>query len=296
MDSLNYSQSCEVVNQLINFCLEKYVGAHICFTGGNPFLYKHFFKVYQYAVSKGVSISILGNPVKEDQIKKMLEIKNPRYYQVSLEGLQEKNDSIRGSGNFSSVLSFLDILKKYKIRASVMLTLCQENVEEVFELAQLLENKADYFTFNRLSLVGEALSMKMVKTTKYKEFLKKYIKAAKKSSIMGFKDNLINICLKENDDFLFSGCTGHGCGAAYNFVALLPNGEVHACRKFPSKIGNIFKNNLLNLYDSISAIQYRTGSEECMKCNIKNVCGGCLASTYSYGKNIFKDKDPYCFS
>ena len=31
----------------------------------------------------------------------------------------------------------------------------------------------------------------------------------------------------------FGGCTGFGCGAAFNFMAVLPDGEVHACRKVP---------------------------------------------------------------
>jgi hypothetical protein len=54
---------------------------------------------------------------------------------------------------------------------------------------------------------------------------------------MGLKDNLLNLVLAEGGEAPFGGCTGNGCGAAFNFVTLLSDGEVHACRKFPSPWG-----------------------------------------------------------
>lgn len=57
---------------------------------------------------------------------------------------------------------------------------------------------------------------------------------------MGLKDNLFNLVLAEGGEAPFGGCTGNGCGAAFNFVTLLSDGEVHACRKFPSPLGISF--------------------------------------------------------
>jgi radical SAM protein with 4Fe4S-binding SPASM domain len=112
---------------------------------------------------------------------------------------------------------------------------------------------------------------------------------------MGLKDNLINIIRSEKNMPPFGGCTGYGCGAAFNFVALLPDGEVHACRKFPSLIGNMLQNSLTDIYHSRLARRYRDGSRACRDCNLNIVCRGCLASTYSQGLDVFKDKDPFCF-
>lgn len=30
-------------------------------------------------------------------------------------------------------------------------------------------------------------------------------------------------------------------------------------------------------------------------CEIRPVCGGCLAVAYGYGRDIFRDVDPYCW-
>ena len=100
------------------------------------------------------------------------------------------------------------------------------------------------------------------------------------------KNNLLNIIRRENGRALFGGCTGYGCGAAFNFVPLLSNGEVHACRKFPSPIGNLRQNRLVEIYHSDRARAYRAGSQ---------ACRGCLAIAYSHGLDVFKDKDPFCF-
>ncbi len=56
---------------------------------------------------------------------------------------------------------------------------------------------------------------------------------------LGRKEGLLNVLRAEARLPRWGGCTGHGCGAAFNFVALLPDGEVHACRKFPSMLGSL---------------------------------------------------------
>jgi radical SAM protein with 4Fe4S-binding SPASM domain len=112
---------------------------------------------------------------------------------------------------------------------------------------------------------------------------------------MVLKDNLFNLLLHEKGLPLAGGCTDAGCGAAFNFAALLPDGEVHACRKFPSPIGNIRQQRFSEIYWSDSAKRYRTGSSACRECEIRPVCGGCLAVVHGFGKDIFTDIDPYCF-
>jgi radical SAM protein with 4Fe4S-binding SPASM domain len=106
---------------------------------------------------------------------------------------------------------------------------------------------------------------------------------------------LINIILQQRGMPLSGGCSGYGCGAAFNFLVVLPDGEVHACRKFPSLIGNIFQQSFSEIYESTIARQYRSGSAACRQCELHPVCGGCLAITRSRGLDIFTDGDPMCF-
>ena len=167
----------------------------------------------------------------------MAVIGKPLYYQVSLEGLEAHNDEIRGAGHFRRVLSFLESLRRFEIPAMVMLTLTRANLPQVLPLAEVLRPLADGFNFNRLALFGEGAQLELPKPEAYRSFLADYLEATFHNPVLSLKDNLCNILLERQGLEQFGGCTGFGCGAAFNFLTLLSDGEVHACRKLPSLIG-----------------------------------------------------------
>lgn len=292
---LTLEQGISILDQFREFVLEKNVRGQVTFTGGNPLLYKHFKELYGEAAKRNFDIAILGNPTTKDVVESLQQIQPLSFYQVSLEGMQEHNDSIRGTAHFERILEFLKILKELRIYSMVMLTLTRENMGQVLELGEFLRGKVDLFTFNRLSQTGEGAALETAVRDEYRAFLQKYLKAVKSNSTMGLKDNLINIVKSEQGEKIFGGCTGFGCGAAFNFCSLLPNGDMHACRKFQSPIGNVLDSSLLELYDSQAAENYRLGPEECRGCRIRPVCGGCQAVIQSSGLDITLHKDPYCF-
>jgi selenobiotic family peptide radical SAM maturase len=292
---IEFNQAIKILDDLRVFCKSKHVKGAVSFTGGNPLLYPHFLELYSAASERGFSIAILGNPSPPKQIKELLGIQQPTHFQVSLEGLPEHNDSIRGPGHFSRVIQFLKLLSEFNIYSMVMLTLTKDNMDHVLPLSEMLRGLTDRFHFNRLSMVGEGANLQLPEKGKYIEFLESYVGAAEKNPILGMKDNLINILYHKNGIKPFGGCTGYGCGAAFNFLTLLPDGEVHACRKFPSLIGNTSHQNIAEIYESDIAKRYRSGCNICRSCAIRPVCGGCLAIAHSHHLNIFEERDPYCF-
>jgi selenobiotic family peptide radical SAM maturase len=292
---LTLEQGITILDQFREFVLEQNVHGQVTFTGGNPLLYAHFEELYKEAAKRNFTIAILGNPTTKETIESLQNIQPLSFYQVSLEGLPEHNDSIRGEGHFERIMEFLKILDELSIYSMVMLTLTRENMGQVLELADILRGKVDLFTFNRLSQTGEGAALATAAKEEYRDFLKEYLEAAKTNPVMALKDNLINIIKADNNEKPFGGCTGFGCGAAFNFCSILPNGDMHACRKFQSPIGNVLESSLLELYRSETAEKYRKGPEECRGCKIRPVCGGCQAVIQSSGLDITLNKDPYCF-
>jgi selenobiotic family peptide radical SAM maturase len=292
---LTMKTALRVLDELRGFCRERFVGGQVTFSGGNPLLYPRFLDLYRAAVDRGFYTVILGNPAPRETIERIAAIRRPDAFQVSLEGLETHNDSIRGRGTFRRALEFLDVLRELGVYSMVMLTLTRDNLDQVLPLADMLRGRADLFSFNRLALVGEGASLSLPSRADYVAFLAAYLEAAKRNPVMGLKDNLLNIHRHACGEPLFGGCAGFGCGAAFNFLTLLPDGEVHACRKFPSLIGNLRERSLAEIYDSDLARRYRAGSEACRGCAIRAVCGGCLASTHSLGLDVFTRRDPYCF-
>ncbi|MFH1153815.1 MAG: thio(seleno)oxazole modification radical SAM maturase SbtM [Pseudomonadota bacterium] len=292
---LELENARRILDDFVDFTSLMHVQGQVTFTGGNPLLYPHFKDLYREASERGFNLAILGHPSHAGQIDPILEIQEPGFYQISLEGLELYNDYIRGEGHFQRSLAFLDLLRARGVYAMVMLTLNRDNMDQVLPLAEVLRTRADAFTFNRLAMVGEGANLCLPDPADFKRFLQSYASAAASNPILTLKDNLINILFKEAGREVFGGCTGYGCGAAFNFVSLLPDGEVHACRKFPSSIGNINNNTLAEIFNSPRARQYREGSRACSGCSLSAVCRGCFAVAYGMGLDVFADRDPFCF-
>jgi selenobiotic family peptide radical SAM maturase len=292
---LTLDEALRILDDLDGFCARKHVKGQVSFTGGNPLLHPDFSAIYQAAANHGFTLAILGNPAPRKQLETLISIQQPSFFQVSLEGLPEYNDYIRGSGHFERVMNFLDLLRNLNVYSMVMLTLTRDNLDQVIPLGERLRGRADAFYFNRLARVGEGASLELPEKQDYAAFLENYLTASKENPVLGLKDNLINVLLNHRNVSPFGGCTGFGCGAAFNFLSLLPDGEVHACRKFPSAIGSVHSQGLEEIYDSENARRYRSGCAECLPCSLRPVCGGCLACAYSHGLNIFEQKDPFCF-
>ncbi|MEN8190833.1 MAG: thio(seleno)oxazole modification radical SAM maturase SbtM [Thermodesulfobacteriota bacterium] len=293
--TMTLDQGLHVLDELYDFCQAHHVFTQISFTGGNPLLHPDFNTLYREAADRGFLTAILGNPMPEKSITPILEVQELEFYQISLEGLEEHNDYIRGKGHFQRAFTFLDLLKELGVFSMVMLTLTRDNQDQVLELAELLRDRVDLFTFNRLSMVGEGAALASAPVKGYRDFLRQYSEAARDNPCMRLKDNLFNLLRYQCDEPLLGGCAGRGCGAAFNFVSLLPDGEIHACRKLPSYLGNLYTSSLDEIYHSTPAQRYRMGSEACSSCEIRPVCGGCPAVSYGQGLDIFKDRDPHCF-
>jgi len=289
------SQALSVLDDLRSFCSERRVRGAVSLSGGNPLLHPDFTALYRAAAERGFGIGILGNPASRARIEELVDIRMPGFFQVSLEGLPAHNDWVRGSGHFERTTRFLGDLRDLGVPTMVMLTLTDQNIDQVLPLAARLRGLVDDFHFNRLAMVGEGANLRLPSRERYVRFLGEYLEAAQRDPALGIKDNLINILRKERGEPPFGGCTGFGCGAAFNFVALLPDGEAHACRKFPSPIGNVVRDGLAAVYDSASARAFRGGCAGCSDCAIRPVCGGCLAVAHGFGLEPLRERDPLCF-
>lgn len=295
-DELTTADTFRLFDDLLRFCRKRRVQPRLCLTGGDPLRHPAFWDLYERAAKARVGVSVLGNPIESDTIARLLAIRAPAYYQVSLEGLQPHNDEMRGPGHFAQTLGFLEAARQRGLRTIVMLTLTRANLDQVIPLGDALVGLTSRLTFNRVSQVGEARDLEAPTPEEFEVFLRRYLEARRANPVLGVKENLFSLVRDGAGRKTFRGCTGYGCGAAFNFLAVLPDGEVHACRKFPSPVGHIRNASLDAIYDSPAARNYRRGSLACSACQLRRSCGGCLAATHSAGLNPLSDRDPYCFA
>ena len=292
---MTVAQAAHVLDELERFCERHWAQPHISITGGNPFLHRGFPEIYQDVARRGLEIPIVGNPVARDQLEAICRIKPPNVYQVSLEGRRTHTDWVRGAGSYDRAMAFLRVLQETNVDSCVMLTATTKNLGEILPLAVLLEGRTNGFSFSRLSRSGEGAALDQPDPVAYRAFLGRYIEHAARSPVSTLKENLINLMLAESGQEPCDGCTGVGCGAAFNFLAVLPDGGVYACRKFPSLIGNIYEQSLEEIYCSPKAAQYRRGMRACDGCPIRHACGGCMAAAQRPPEGVSAAYDRFCW-
>ncbi len=295
LSALKLDDALRILEDFETFCRRRRMGGEVCLSGGNPLLYKRFPDLYRAVAETGFAISILGNPCSAEQLDALCAIAPPEHFQVSLEGLKPQTDRIRGPGHWERVFEFLPLLASRGIESGVMLTLTRDNLDDAIPLATRLRDVADCYTFNRLAQVGQGAALAVPRGEEYRRFLADWERAARHNPVMGLKDNLFNLDRHAAEGPLIAGCTGFGCGAAFNFVAVLPDGAVHACRKFPSPIGRVPEQSLEAIWEGDAAQRYRSGCTACHGCPIRAHCGGCLAVAHGAGLDPLAERDPHCW-
>ena len=191
--SVTLADALGVLDDLQSFCRDRKVSGSVSLSGGNPLLHPNFTDIYRAAAERGFGLCVLGNPAPRERIEELIDIARPGFFQVSLEGLPEHNDWVRGAGHFERTTKFLRDLRDLGVSSMVMLTLTEQNIDQVLPLAALLRGLVDDFHFNRLSMVGEGANLHLPSRERYARFLAEYLEAAERDPALGIKDNLINI-------------------------------------------------------------------------------------------------------
>ncbi len=281
----------------------------IHFSGGDPLLRDDFYPILSYAQKKKIKLAILGNPtyITLDTAKK-LKKHGVEKYQISLDGLEEKHDFLRKKGSFKQSLKAIDILKAAEIKTHVMFSLSKTNEDDFLLLMDLLiAKKIDKLAFARVASVGKAKDLdSSFSPREFRDFLLKvhnlHIKAKKKNlqTELVLKDHLwvllrheLGLIRINPDSMKIEG----GCGIGINFLVVLADGVVYACRRFPSPIGKIPEEKLLDIFlysKQLNFYRQFQNFKKCSKCELINYCRGCPAVAYGKTGSSFS-ADPQCW-
>ena len=126
----------------------------------------------------------------------------------------------------------------------------------------------------------------------------KYEQHKNSKTTFQLKDHLWSLFLYEKGLLKLPACDKitDGCNCGRNHVTILPNGDIYACRRMESKVGNVNESNLYEVWNSETMNAYRQYDKftKCVKCELKNICRGCPSVTYGYTHNMY-EADPQCW-
>lgn len=307
----DYNENGKSIDELINFYnkLEEFAlmfiktnklfKAHINFTGGEPFLKNDFLDLLDYVTSKKVfSIGILSNGYMiSDSHLNRLKLFNPQFIQISLDGTQAINDSIRGEGSYLRIIESIKHYKKAKIPVLISFTANSLNYKTfplVVDIAR--KYKVDkiwtdrHLPFNN----NDNLCLSEIETKEYFEILRE----AKKRRLPYYFSKTI-VSANRALQFLSNGGKPYSCSAGKTLLAIMPNGDIMPCRRMPIVLSNLNTCNLYELYQENDILKklrdINNLDKECLKCYYKNACnGGLKCLSFAIYKNFHK-KDPNCW-
>jgi radical SAM/SPASM domain protein of ACGX system len=276
-------------------------------TGGDPILHPDFWKLLELVHSHNINFTILGNPFHlNDEVCARLKALGCEKYQLSIDGMRETHDYFRKDGSFDCTIEKIKCIKNAGIKCAIMSTVSGTNIKEMPQVVDVVvKNNVDIFAFGRYCPTSEEKNTGIT-PFEYRDFLdimwKKYEKYKSQgvNTYFNLKDHLWTLYMYEKGLFtipdnadknmIYDGCH---CGICH--MTILPNGDVYACRRFESKIGNVFKDKLKDLFIEKEEI-YRDFNkfEKCSNCELRGFCRGCPAVTYGSTGNFY-GTDPQCW-
>lgn len=306
-DELPLEQLCLIIDQFkcllkrlqINNPAAKMHGL-INVTGGEPFLRKDFFDLLEQfrENSNYFSFGILTNGTLIDEnVARQIRAMKTSYVQISLEGSQKTNDSIRGDGTFNRIIAALEYLVAQGIRTMVSFTAHRGNFHEFLDVARVAFdlNVNRVWADRLIPCRATSLEEQGLTPEETREFFE-IMNAAYRESQERFCRT--EVFMGRALQFLTGGGEPYRCMAGDRLVALQANGDIYPCRRMPIRIGNLLETPLIDLYEKNALFQKLRNHEisgGCEACTFKRKCQGglkCLSHAI-YGNPFLAD--PGCW-
>ncbi len=109
------------------------------YTGGEPFLYPGFLPFLKKLLQENsdVHVAVLSNGMLLHQHVEELAALDRLHLQISLDGLEESHDRLRGRGSFRKLIQNLRIMQKAEIPITLSVAISRENIDDLVAMVDL---------------------------------------------------------------------------------------------------------------------------------------------------------------
>lgn len=293
----------EVFNKLTDF---KPRGVFI--SGGEPLIRGDIVEIVKKS-KKLAPVTILNTDsllLTENKLKELINV-GLNYIQVSVDGIEEQHDYIRGKGTYKKTIEKMKMINTYsdKIKLHISSVVSQKNIDYMEKFArQILELEkinVQILGFKRFipnnvlkntATLGKEGLKKLYKNLEILQ--KKYNGKTIIASDMPMKNvfnekRAIEVMKKYN-----LSCVG--CSAGVNGISIRNDGTVTPCTLLYISCGNILKQNLTEILQNADMVKIKNRElkGKCGECQYKLICGGCRAVAYQISGD-FLEEDSECF-
>ncbi len=272
--------------------------------GGEPLMIPFLAELIAYITSKKMNVSISTNGILLSD-KKIKELKNAglKIIQLSIDGLKDDHEFLRGINTFDSLIDAIDLINCYDIGLRIGCTVNSRNYKNLESFIETMKDNGvtviNFFRYmpyskkhNYLSLTPEQLmetTSYLVKKSKENVYIQEEMS---KKFYITFEYLSFFAFLIDEEYLSHTSCTAGK--AKFNLRA---NGDVSICNYISSVVGNIDDESIEDIWNKIKveSEEVKKIPLDCIKCEYAEYCrGGCKGFSYIQSQG-FIAKDLSCF-
>ncbi|SDZ74681.1 radical SAM protein, BA_1875 family [Thalassobacillus cyri] len=301
----------------------------LVFTGGDPLMRPDVFDIAEYAVKKGVRVSMTPSAtpnVTKEAMEKAKEVGLSRWA-FSLDGPNAAvHDHFRGtSGSFNLTMNAIKYLHELQMPIQINTVISRYNYDHLDEMAALIE-ELDCVLWSVFFLVptGRGQEKDMITPVEHEKTFKWLYELSKRvpfdiktTAAQHYRRVVIQNKMRESSqttankeinyqDALMNGTTGQidGLGRApkgvndgNGFVFISHIGDVYPSGLLPIKAGNVKETPLATIYRESEVFKNLRNTDaykgKCGVCEFRHVCGGSRSRAYAMTGD-YMESEPYC--
>lgn len=304
-ESVDYDLSLEQV-EIIAQKLAHPQRRIVFLSGGEPLIRKDIVQIVKIFKKYIPCVCINTNSLllTEELLDQLIEA-GLNYIQVSLDGLKETHDYMRGTGNFDKAIDKLRMINQKDIKLHISCCISLLNIDTMYDFAkELLVNQGisvDILGFKRFIPKNQMAGKYNLGVNGLKQLYANFEEVKKGFSnittvVVDFpQKNVFNVEKVESVMKKYN-LTCSGCSAATGGPCIRADGNVSPCSLLYVQAGNIFADTLEEIYESDPFVEIcnRNLKGKCGNCKYRLICGGCRAAALAI-HNDYLAEDPECF-
>ncbi|MRH43370.1 TIGR04053 family radical SAM/SPASM domain-containing protein [Aquibacillus halophilus] len=321
---LNFEEGKKLIDQIHDMN-----NPMLVFTGGDPLMRPDVFDIAEYAVKKGVRVSMTPSAtpnVTKEAMNKAKEVGLSRWA-FSLDGhCAEVHDHFRGtSGSFDLTMNAIKHLHELGMPLQINTVISRYNVDYLDEMAAMIEELGCVlWSVFFLVPIGRGQEKDMITPVEHERVFRWLYQLStrvpfdiKTTAAQHYRRVVIQNKMRENkgkdeklsihyEDALMKGATGSidGLGRApkgvndgNGFIFVSHIGDVYPSGLLPIKVGNVREQSLKEIYRESDVLRNLRDPDKykgkCGVCEFRHVCGGSRSRAYAMTGD-YMESEPFC--
>ncbi|HIH00690.1 TPA: radical SAM protein [Thermoplasmata archaeon] len=270
--------------------------------GGEPLLRRDFRDVARCVKQLGMKLSVVSNGIlMEDHADELSELR-PEVVGISLDGMRENHEKIRGPGTWDKAVRAVDLLRTRDIQTTVITTVSKINFRDLPEMRDLVKDRGANWQIQVAMPFG---NFKREQTLSKEEYYASAMFIAKER--LRPPEERVRVIGAHCYGYfskVLPGCSGWtGCTAGISSIGITSDGGGVGCLSMGNDRfieGNLRERTLDDLWNSPDSFGYTRKftkddlGENCNRCRHWRKCGGGCNSVSMSLTGRFHN-DPYCF-